>query len=88
MKQESPRVPITTILAVKTLFKSPRNWTPGRKGKLGPTFYKHVNAWIEMGLIERRKALVGPRRGYEYRRMVKSITFHEDCTMGFEMIYE
>ena len=87
VKQESPRVPITTILAVRTLFKCPRNWTRGMRGKLGPTFYRCVSAWMEMGLIERRTAPYGSRRGYEYRRRVKSITFHEDCTMSFEMIH-
>jgi len=87
VKQESVRVPITTILAVRTLFKCPRNWTQGMRGK-PVTFYRYASEWMEMGLIERRKAPHGSRRGYEYRRRVKSITFHEDCTMSFEMIHE
>lgn len=86
VKGESVRVPIITTLAVRTLFECSRNWTQGMRGK-PPTFYRYVSAWMEMGLIERRKAVYGSRRGYEYRRRVKSITFHEDCTMSFEMIH-
>ena len=86
VNQEPLRVPITTFVAVRTLFKCPRNWTRGMRGRLSPTFYRHASAWMEMGLIERRTALYGSRRGYEYRRRVKSIIFYEDCTMSFEMI--
>ncbi len=87
VKGESVRLPMITTLAVRTLFKCPRNWTRGMRGKSSPTFYRHASAWMEMGLIERRKALYGSRKGYEYRRRVKSITFHEDYTMSFEIIH-
>ena len=81
--KDGARVPCAELPQLPRLLALPRAWVSIHRGEKRDSLYRYIDEWIALGLAEKRKPPHGPKRGYQYRRLATSITFHDDQTMSF-----